>query len=112
MIKWKTKFFQVCFGLVLWNDHCLPHKIQHAESFLCVFVCISLQIQILLLLCEDENSLFSDSSLTSLFLTGVICLFFPSQRVNLSFDFPFYGHFLREITVATGGKWALFLDFQ
>lgn len=27
------------------------------------------------------------------------------QRVNLSFDFPFYGHFLREITVATGGKW-------
>lgn len=29
---------------------------------------------------------------------------FPSQRVNLSFDFPFYGHFLREITVATGGK--------
>lgn len=26
------------------------------------------------------------------------------QRVNLSFDFPFYGHFLREITVATGGK--------
>lgn len=36
--------------------------------------------------------------------------FFPSQRVNLSFDFPFYGHFLREITVATGGKWTLFLD--
>lgn len=31
-------------------------------------------------------------------------LFFSSQRVNLSFDFPFYGHFLREITVATGGK--------
>lgn len=29
---------------------------------------------------------------------------FPFQRVNLSFDFPFYGHFLREITVATGGK--------
>ncbi|KAJ7408305.1 hypothetical protein BTVI_60232 [Pitangus sulphuratus] len=25
------------------------------------------------------------------------------RRVNLSFDFPFYGHFLREITVATGG---------
>ncbi|XP_009273533.1 PREDICTED: plexin domain-containing protein 2 [Aptenodytes forsteri] len=25
------------------------------------------------------------------------------KRVNLSFDFPFYGHFLREITVATGG---------
>ncbi|KAL0627576.1 retrotransposable element ORF2 protein, partial [Plecturocebus cupreus] len=24
------------------------------------------------------------------------------HRVNLSFDFPFYGHFLREITVATG----------
>ncbi|XP_059357714.1 plexin domain-containing protein 2 [Carassius carassius] len=24
-------------------------------------------------------------------------------RVNLSFDFPFYGHFLREIHVATGG---------
>ncbi|KAF7245866.1 Plexin domain-containing protein 2, partial [Varanus komodoensis] len=25
-----------------------------------------------------------------------------AARVNLSFDFPFYGHFLREITVATG----------
>uniref|UniRef100_A0A3Q3F4A8 Plexin domain containing 2b n=1 Tax=Labrus bergylta TaxID=56723 RepID=A0A3Q3F4A8_9LABR len=25
------------------------------------------------------------------------------ERVNLSFDFPFYGHFLSEITVATGG---------
>uniref|UniRef100_A0A8C3ANS6 Plexin domain containing 2a n=1 Tax=Cyclopterus lumpus TaxID=8103 RepID=A0A8C3ANS6_CYCLU len=25
------------------------------------------------------------------------------QRVNLSFDFPFYGHILKEITVATGG---------
>ncbi|KAI4788100.1 hypothetical protein KUCAC02_036072, partial [Chaenocephalus aceratus] len=27
-----------------------------------------------------------------------------AARVNLSFDFPFYGHFLREITVATGVK--------
>uniref|UniRef100_A0A4W3GXE0 Plexin domain containing 2b n=1 Tax=Callorhinchus milii TaxID=7868 RepID=A0A4W3GXE0_CALMI len=26
-----------------------------------------------------------------------------AARVNLSFDFPFYGHFLKEITVATGG---------
>uniref|UniRef100_A0A3B3BC60 Plexin domain containing 2b n=1 Tax=Oryzias melastigma TaxID=30732 RepID=A0A3B3BC60_ORYME len=26
-----------------------------------------------------------------------------AARVNLSFDFPFYGHALREITVATGG---------
>uniref|UniRef100_A0A8C9T3Q7 Plexin domain containing 2b n=1 Tax=Scleropages formosus TaxID=113540 RepID=A0A8C9T3Q7_SCLFO len=26
-----------------------------------------------------------------------------AARVNLSFDFPFYGHFLREVTVATGG---------
>ncbi|KAM8823181.1 plexin domain-containing protein 2 isoform 1-T1 [Spinachia spinachia] len=26
-----------------------------------------------------------------------------AARVNLSFDFPFYGHFLQEITVATGG---------
>ncbi|KAM8882408.1 plexin domain-containing protein 2 [Synchiropus picturatus] len=26
-----------------------------------------------------------------------------AARVNLSFEFPFYGHFLREITVATGG---------
>ncbi|KAJ8376746.1 hypothetical protein SKAU_G00073260 [Synaphobranchus kaupii] len=26
-----------------------------------------------------------------------------AARVNLSFDFPFYGHFLRELTVATGG---------
>ncbi|MEQ2222529.1 hypothetical protein ILYODFUR_027254 [Ilyodon furcidens] len=27
-----------------------------------------------------------------------------AARVNLSFDFPFYGHLLREITVATGGQ--------
>ncbi|XP_030630449.1 plexin domain-containing protein 2 [Chanos chanos] len=26
-----------------------------------------------------------------------------ASRVNLSFDFPFYGHSLREITIATGG---------
>ncbi|XP_012691327.1 plexin domain-containing protein 2 [Clupea harengus] len=26
-----------------------------------------------------------------------------AARVNLSFDFPFYGHLLRELTVATGG---------
>lgn len=26
------------------------------------------------------------------------------QRVVLSFDFPFYGHPLRQITIATGGK--------
>lgn len=32
-------------------------------------------------------------------------VFLHTQRVNLSFDFPFYGHFLREITVATGGKY-------
>uniref|UniRef100_A0A4W5RFM6 Plexin domain containing 2b n=1 Tax=Hucho hucho TaxID=62062 RepID=A0A4W5RFM6_9TELE len=31
-----------------------------------------------------------------------LCFFFM-QRVNLSFDFPFYGHFLRDLTVATGG---------
>lgn len=37
-------------------------------------------------------------------MTCAVCLFFLSQRVNLSFDFPFYGHLLREITVATGGK--------
>lgn len=28
---------------------------------------------------------------------------FP-QRVALSFDFPFYGHHLRQIIVATGGE--------
>nr|XP_061795632.1 plexin domain-containing protein 2-like [Nerophis lumbriciformis] len=26
-----------------------------------------------------------------------------AERVNLSFDFPFYGHMLKEVTVATGG---------
>uniref|UniRef100_A0A3P9DEL7 Plexin domain containing 2a n=1 Tax=Maylandia zebra TaxID=106582 RepID=A0A3P9DEL7_9CICH len=26
-----------------------------------------------------------------------------AERVNLSFDFPFYGHLIKEITVATGG---------
>lgn len=25
------------------------------------------------------------------------------QRVALSFDFPFYGHYLKQITIATGG---------
>lgn len=30
-----------------------------------------------------------------------------AARVNLSFDFPFYGHFLREITVATGVSYTL-----
>lgn len=30
-------------------------------------------------------------------------LSFP-QRVALSFDFPFYGHHLRQIIVATGGE--------
>lgn len=40
----------------------------------------------------------------SILLTWATYLFFPPQRVNLSFDFPFYGHLLREITVATGGK--------
>lgn len=33
------------------------------------------------------------------------------QRVALSFDFPFYGHYLRQITIATGGmflsRWEL-----
>lgn len=27
-----------------------------------------------------------------------------SQRVALSFDFPFYGHYLRQIIIATGGR--------
>lgn len=26
------------------------------------------------------------------------------QTVNLSFEFPYYGHLLREITVTTGGE--------
>ncbi|KAM9323117.1 plexin domain-containing protein 2 [Pholidichthys leucotaenia] len=26
-----------------------------------------------------------------------------AERVNLSFDFPFYGHLLKEVTIATGG---------
>lgn len=48
--------------------------------------------------------------LSSVFISSLILSdwadlsLFPLQRVNLSFDFPFYGHFLREITVATGGK--------
>lgn len=32
----------------------------------------------------------------------IACIYF--QRVSLSFDFPFYGHILRDITVATGGQ--------
>lgn len=30
-----------------------------------------------------------------------------SQKVALSFDFPFYGHYLRQITIATGGTFFL-----
>lgn len=29
--------------------------------------------------------------------------FFDFQTVTLTFDFPFYGHLLRNITIATGG---------
>lgn len=29
--------------------------------------------------------------------------FFNSQTVHLNFDFPFYGHIVRNVTVATGG---------
>lgn len=33
-----------------------------------------------------------------------VCFYVLSlQRVALSFDFPFYGHYLRQITIATGG---------
>lgn len=32
-----------------------------------------------------------------------MCLSLP-QRVALSFDFPFYGHYLRQIIIATGGE--------
>lgn len=34
-----------------------------------------------------------------------MCLSLP-QRVALSFDFPFYGHYLRQIIIATGGELA------
>lgn len=34
---------------------------------------------------------------------GLTCLSLP-QRVALSFDFPFYGHYLRQIIIATGGE--------
>lgn len=35
---------------------------------------------------------------------GMLTFSHPLQRVVLSFDFPFYGHLLRQITIATGGK--------
>lgn len=31
------------------------------------------------------------------------CVFNSLQTVSLSFDFPFYGHWVRNITIATGG---------
>ncbi|XP_051944000.1 plexin domain-containing protein 2-like [Hippocampus zosterae] len=40
---------------------------------------------------------------TSGFLSGTRC---RAERVNLSFDFPFYGHMLKEVTVAPAGKYA------
>ncbi|KAI3374793.1 hypothetical protein L3Q82_021347 [Scortum barcoo] len=42
---------------------------------------------------EDEWKVFGSLSSTHR----------QAERVTLSFDFPFYGHILREITVATGG---------
>lgn len=51
---------------------------------------------------EVEN--FFLFSLACLHNIDFIFWYYSFQRVNLSFDFPFYGHFLREITVATGGK--------
>lgn len=44
-----------------------------------------------------------------LFLTQPckICLSFP-QRVALSFDFPFYGHYLRQVIIATGGEFLFY----
>lgn len=30
------------------------------------------------------------------------------QRVALTFDFPFYGHYLRQITIATGGTFRFY----
>lgn len=35
---------------------------------------------------------------------ALMCLSPPPQRVALSFDFPFYGHYLRQIIIATGGE--------
>lgn len=35
---------------------------------------------------------------------------FP-QRVALSFDFPFYGHYLRQIIVATGGEFLIYMTW-
>lgn len=37
-------------------------------------------------------------------LTAVLTPLFPPQRIILSFDFPFYGHLLRQVTIATGGE--------
>lgn len=43
-------------------------------------------------------------ALKCLILSLCVCLYvFFLQRVALSFDFPFYGHYLRQIIVATGG---------
>lgn len=38
------------------------------------------------------------------FFTEQLMLHFSFQRVNLSFSFPFYGHILKEVTIATGGE--------
>lgn len=35
-----------------------------------------------------------------------VCIY-ALQRVALSFDFPFYGHYLRQITIATGGTFLI-----
>uniref|UniRef100_A0AAR2LTH6 PSI domain-containing protein n=1 Tax=Pygocentrus nattereri TaxID=42514 RepID=A0AAR2LTH6_PYGNA len=51
-----------------------------------------------MLLTADIESSLSERPYCSFTLILGLC-----TRVNLSFDFPFYGHFLREITVATGG---------
>lgn len=37
-------------------------------------------------------------------LSNAVSLVILLQRVILSFDFPFYGHYLRQVTIATGGE--------
>lgn len=50
------------------------------------------------------SSVTNLSATNPLLLSFLSNLFRPSQRVALSFDFPFYGHNLRQVIVATGGK--------
>lgn len=69
--------------------------------FICILYCMllcSILLCLMFLICCTLSSTYTLIPSTS---TTILPL--STQTVQLSFDFPFYGHPVRNITVATGG---------